>query len=49
MSLQQDELAHNFRQYVNKHGITHSIALKFAAQTTQRYFESKGLEANDEW
>ena len=41
--LQKDELAHNFRQYVNKHGITHSIALKFAAQTTQRYFESKGF------
>jgi len=41
--LQKDELAHNFRQYVNKHGITHSIALKFAAQTTRRYFESKGF------
>ena len=23
--LQKDELAHNFRQYVNKHGITHSL------------------------
>ncbi len=39
----QDELAHNFRRYINKHGITHAIALKFAAQTTQRYFESKGF------
>ena len=41
--LQQDELAHNFRQYVNKHGITHSIARKFAMQTTMRYFDSKGF------
>ena len=38
-----DELAHNFRRYINKHGITHGVALKFAAQTTQRYFEGKGF------
>ncbi len=40
--LPQDELAHNFSSYINRHGITHMTAMRFALQTTMRYFDSKG-------